>query len=174
MQIVKIATHLDTAKPFFTLPQTTGAYPTISPTGTIPQGDGVIELGGAGYTTINRAEVMFYGVGSEDQNFYAQLIGWFTVSNANGVLWVPRSIMEVLATLGTKTGVGSSGYPILSTHRFAKTLAIQSSIVIPVSDTWTDKNGIAGYRVDLSGYDRVQFVIGTGSATSGNALLRGY
>lgn len=160
----------------YAAPQAVGTMATPAPTLAEPIGDGILPISGSGQSWFNYLMLAFFGVGDAAQTFAAKVVGWRQVGNgATGPgLWLPTTLASVTATLGSVAGPAGSTGPILATHKLAGTVAVAGSLIEPNNDLWPSDLGLQVLRLDASGFQKIQLLIGTGSATSGNALLTGF
>ena len=147
-----------------------GTIPVPVPTITDPAlSDGVIKIGDQQLTQGANGKVLFYGVGTSSQTFAAKLIGWSVADN----LWVPVTIASLTATLTSAVGV--AGQLVTASENFA-TFTITSSLIQNGGYAWAADAavGIQLLQIANAGFQRIQLLIGAGTATSGNALLSLY
>ena len=159
----------------------TGSFPTKAPTSTKPSGDGVIALspnGNFGADSPTKLHVLFVGTGADNSTFQARVVIWNKFNNTDGgnsdtdVIWIPQTIYNVDATLGTSVGVSAS--VIDNNHRFADGLAVTASsqntakaeLISPAN------NGVAGLQIETLGAQLVEITFALGTATGANALFR--
>lgn len=97
----------------------------------------------------NLAKLIFFGAGSENAQFYANVYGFAPVQGgASGTLWVPTLICRLLCTLSTTVGVASQ--QIADTDKLCDAISLiegDPTIKI-VSDV---NNRVASVLVDLEG-----------------------
>lgn len=173
--------------PMFASSQAVGALPSVVPqsadpanlyTGIAAGVTGVQDIAGKqSVTGANFGKFVFTGVGAEDTNYIALLVGWQSVAKGTAAgLWIPIPLANLTITLGAATGP-SGGSPFTTTTRFADGIAVNSSIINPNYDIFLpDPTNcpLSMLRLDLSGFERIQAYIGTGTATSGNVLMSGF
>lgn len=185
-------THLLTLSHEFQKVRVTNAtdngFPSRVPTATEPTGTGnsaaqatassVFTIANSnGILAPNIAIIVPFGAGSDTNTMSMRVIGWRTCgsNNPTTMLWVPVMLIEAACTLSTPTGVGSR--ILASTDRIADTIA-QTYPSAPVAGVEIGSNGAnvgAYFKVDLSGFRKVEFTFTTGgSATNCNALAAWY
>jgi hypothetical protein len=166
-----IGNHYERACP--TADSTSASFPTRIPTTTEPTGDGVIDLlAAAGGTRVvpTWLDIVPYGTTTADQTFKVRVVGWRKV----GTLWVPTTLLEFTATLGTATGV--SGATLGTTYLFADTVGDpatgKGAIGVDCQPTSPADNTVASYMVDTRGSAKVEILFDrNSSAASCNALV---
>jgi hypothetical protein len=149
------------------------SFPSRIPTLTEPSGDGVHNLAQDGQGLAqNRAVIVPYALGDDDDVFALRIIGWRAVGTGPTRLWIPVILGELTCTVSTAIGI--AGAEVLNTERFADTLAI----VTGGNGDWIDVNSptgniIAFATVNLHGFQKVEFTFDatTGDPTSMNALV---
>lgn len=172
--------------------QTSAAFVSKVPTATEPTGTGstatnasvvdLVDPSAKGAVGQNAAMILFYGTGSNNNQFSCRVIGWSCLTDDRGSsvtpstnLWIPVVLAEVLVTLSS-TPVGVAGRSIVATELFADTIAItgttaNAGVNIDVSSPANDT--IARMNIDLAGFQKVEFSFQTGSsATDCNGLYR--
>lgn len=130
----------------------------------------------------NGIQLLFYGVGANDNTFSCRILGWANMCNdrANvfadsAQIWIPVVLAEVAVTLSS-TPVGLAGANILATELFADTITITGTTANPginCNIVSPANNTIARMFLDAEGYQYIeaQFTTG-GSATSCNGLYK--
>lgn len=161
--------------------QTSASFVSKVPTTTEPKGDAgtatgasVIELSNNGMCGPSAAKIVPFGTTTNDNTFNVRVIGWERLPYPSGLdLWVPTTLAEVTATLGTSPGV--DGTLVTSSNLFADTLVlvtgnanVSMEIISPANDT------IAHFIVSLKGSMKLElsFSIAGGTATDMNALVK--
>ncbi len=141
----------------------------------VPQTDypnhiGVVELGSSG-PQANTGEVPQWikvlpiGIGNTNDSFSLRLTGWSRIGSgfSPNALWVPVILGEVLAALGTYTGV--AGSPVLDSEVFAHAITVvteatMTANVAPSGTMQVTSPGsgfIAHFLMPLQGYDLIEF-----------------
>lgn len=136
---------------------------------------GVVDISPSGASPSNYGKFIFYGTGTATQTFEAKIIGWQQAQQGVNSVWIPVTLADLLCTLSSTPGPTGSTGPVLATHKMVGTIAVISSLIETNYDLWPADNGIQMIRMDLSGFQRLQLLIGTeSSATDGNALFSGF
>lgn len=104
----------------------TSGFTAKSPTTTKPSGNTIIDMtrGGIAGVTPDAVLIQPIGAGSDNDVFSLRLWGWHHIGDGRDktdTLWVPMILAEFVCTLSGAVGVANS--PVLSTERFADTIA---------------------------------------------------
>lgn len=141
-------------------------------TTTTPTNDGVVTLAAdAGRTAPTWLMIVPYGTGDADDAFDVRVVGWRMV----GTLWVPTTLLEFTATLGTAVGV--AGADVAATEKWADTVSDpatgKGSAGVDCQPTSPADNTVAHYLVDTRGCPKVEFLFDmtTGAPTDANCLV---
>ncbi len=114
-------------------------------------------------------KVIPYGVGLDDQTFDFRVIAWNEVSG----LYIPTTLTQASATLSTAVGV--AGAVVTNSERFADTIvASLGNAGVDVNVISPANNTPAHLVIDLKGCELVEIIFDMTSATSGNALVKGF
>ncbi len=172
----------------------TNGYPSRIPTTTRPDqqtptggsvGDGVIPWGLQGNYSSYNLMLVPYGVGTDDQTFKLQVLGWRpTQLNVGFPLWIPVQLIEVTCSLSATTGVAgsdlgttqmfcdaitySSGGPSLNNAAAPNTIPP----IVPDFALFSNAPDVIGFLIVRGlGFPFLEVIFTTGaSATSCNAL----
>lgn len=139
---------------------------------------GVIELDAGNGCPGNFALLSFFGLGSNNTTCAPLILGWKRASSgSNPSQWVPLVLADLTVTLGSATGT-SNGLtadtrPIASTYSMAKTIVVNSSVIIPAYDLIPARSNppVQMIRLDVTGVQRLQLIVGPGSVTNLNGLV---
>ena len=103
---------------------TSASFTARVPTLTQPTGTGVVAVPPG----MTRVIVMPFGTDAANETGKLQLWGWSAVRSPSGgkVLWIPRPICELTATLGTAAGV--AGSEVDENQLFADTLVADKGV----------------------------------------------
>lgn len=141
------------------------------PTTTEPTGDGVVGLRSHPDQVVPTWLLLVpYGTGDANDAFDVRVVGWRRV----GTLWVPTTLLEFTATLGTAVGV--AGADVADTEKFADTVSDpatgKGSVGVDCQPTSPADNTVAHYLVDTRGCPKVEFLFDatTGDPTGANLL----
>lgn len=142
---------------------TSTSFPARAPTLSVPGG---IDLAGGGRVP-GRVLLVAYGTGSENATFGLRAIGW----RKGGATWVPATLAEVTATLGTTLGV-TGGVPGAS-DRLCDTLAVVTGTADVGLDAVSPGDNTPAHLVlDVRGCSRLELLFRLDSgATGANALV---
>jgi hypothetical protein len=138
-----------------------------SVTNTTPTGDGVFSNVYSGAQGYNAVGLVFYGVGTADQTFTAEVYGW--LQGPVGT-WFPVRLLSATLTLGTKAGVASGD--VTASELMADTVVISGAATSANEAISPADNGVAVLKVDSFGCKFVEVRLAKGTATSVNALVK--
>lgn len=154
-----------------------------TPTGTPPNGDGVISMGCSGgptqsftfgATLANSLKLIPIGAGSSTNTFTMKVYGWdLTVPGGlSSGTWVPHLLASFTCTLCTQTGVANTD--VVATQLFCGTIALVAGNANVSNEVLSPTgNVIAHIILDAKGCALVECRFGTGgSATSCNCLAK--
>lgn len=176
---VRLETLASPFQPMFAANKALAALPTIAPqladpmTGTDGSyAAGVINIGVGNQSNSNYGKFVFFGTGTAAQSFEAKLVGWQLAQMGSPfMLWIPVTIADLTCTLGSTAGAGANA-PLTTSQLMVSAITVLNSLIEPNYDLWPADNGIQLIRFDLSGFERLQLLIGpSGGATNGNALF---
>lgn len=177
METVIIRTVANPFTPFFTTAPAPAAFaehpntvldPAKNSNGT--RKDGVLASEKADQCLGNYVEIYFWGTHANNDTFNARVLGWKRTKTAGQPdQWVSVILADISCTLCDRAGAGSGTNVPLTTDLVVDTITLNSGIngaaVLPASGT-AASDGVALLRLDLSGFDRIQLVPGTGSGTT--------
>lgn len=149
-----------------------------TPTLTEPTGDGFYRCGASGDEgNINYVDLRIFGAGADNTTGTGLLVGWRKAVDPSGVataLWIPKKLLSLAFTFGTSVGVAAA--VAINTDRFADTITVATAY-IPTSAYNVNSpadNSVASVEVDATGFDFIQFLPATGTATNVNGLAAGF
>ena len=152
---------------FCTTNLTTTSLTDLTPSLTVPSGNGVIPVPPGGGRTYRWAQFLFFGVGSNNGTMDYRITGWKQGSSS----FTPVTLAQLVATLSTATGIASGD--VTASEKFADTLATLTFATDGV-DALLRSNGVnvaAHLLLDLKGSTYLQLQADEGSETSANALV---
>lgn len=165
--------------PAWTVP--TSAAPPLNATGTGLQkaGDGVFALGFGGNYCDSAIKLAFFGVGTDNTAFSANVFGWTMLPSGLGTgaakdLWVPLLVAS-LTSITLDSALPGVGFTEESANQFfasAITLGVgNSGISAEVISPGHAAHQIAHVVLDTKGFQYMEVVFSTlGAVTSCNAL----
>lgn len=137
---------------------------------------------GSSIARSNFGKFIFWGSGTATNTFEALIVGWSYQGLSPQGQWVPILLADLICTLGTTAGAQATGgspanNPPLTTAKYVSTIAVNNSIVVPNNAIWPAlANGIVTFAADLSGFQRIQLVLGTNGtpSTTANGAMSGF
>jgi len=116
--------------------------------------------------------ILVYGTGDANDTMNVRVYG---IKQIASLSWTHVPLLEVVATLGTKTGVAAGG--VLDTELYADTLVAASTSFGSADNSFRiispADNSAARILLDTEGFQylRIDFDMDTGAPTGGNALV---
>ena len=155
MPPVDLRTRIDQFKPILAANSTAASFASKIITATEPTGDGIVDVILSG-TVEGPANVLIvpFGRDAANETFDFRVIGWHWIDTSGDDLWMPTTLLEATATLGTGTGV--AGHAVLSdSELIADTIDVTGGL--GARDKYSPANNtIAWVSCDLMGAQKLE------------------